>query len=105
MCTNADFSESLFGEVKKHKVNEKIIKSRDICLIIKRNNIPELPASKVGKKPMRLAWHMKGMCNLACPHAADHANYTNDEHSAQVRWCRVHYPKDNRGGEGECHQC
>ena len=46
MCTNADFSESLFGEVKKCKVNGKSVKSHNICLKIKLNDIAELPASK-----------------------------------------------------------
>jgi hypothetical protein len=85
MCTNADVSESLFGEVKKHEVNGKSVKSRDICIIGNWNNIPELSASKVDQNPMCLAWNMKGMCNPACPYAADHVNYTDTTYSALVR--------------------
>jgi hypothetical protein len=94
ICTNADSSESLFGEVKKHKVNGKLVKSRSICHKINWNKNPELPASKVDQKPICLDWHTIGMCNLTCPCAADHVNYTDAKYSALVRWCGEHYPKE-----------
>jgi hypothetical protein len=47
MCTNADFSESLFGGVKKHKMNGKSVPIHNISLNINQNDITELPSSKV----------------------------------------------------------
>ena len=90
--TNQAFNETLFGEVKVRKIDNKPIRSRDIRTKITRGDIPDLPPSKIDKHPMCLAWHTKGMCNPGCPRAVDHVPYSTSEYSPLVNWCSEHYP-------------
>ena len=91
---NVDFNEHKFGELKRRKQNGNMIKCRDIRMRIRRQELPELPPSKVDNQPMCLAWHVKGLCNPDCPRAADHVKYESAEYDPLFQWCVANYPKD-----------
>ena len=94
--SNPDFNEVLFGDVKTRKVDGKVVKSRDIRQKISRNELPQLPTSRVdGSTHMCLAWHTKGMCNPECPFAVDHVKYDTVQYKPLKSWCDANYPKSS----------
>ena len=83
---NTAFSDTLFGTYKAMPVSCRAIRQK-----INRNELPALPLSKVDRQPMCLAWHTKGLCNVACSRGADHVSYTNTEYQPLVQWCTTNF--------------
>ena len=94
---NPHYNEQLFGEYKKRKLDGKPVKSKDIRRMITEGDLPRLPPSKANSGiTMCLAWHTKGMCNLSCPCAADHAaQYSVAEYQPLTQWCSANYPGES----------
>ncbi len=83
---NAQFNEALIGSYKTSALKAKAIRDK-----IKAGTIPSLPFSiRDGTKPMCLAWHTKGVCNVNCPCAYNHVAYSVEEYAPMVAWCRNH---------------
>jgi hypothetical protein len=89
-ASNPHFLEATFGQYRR-LTN---VKTRAIRRKISDGALPALPLSKVDQQPMCLAWHTKGQCNIRCPRAADHVQYTIGELGNLVAWCTTHYPKE-----------
>lgn len=83
---NTNFCAALFGAYRAMAISCHSLRNK-----IARNKIPQLPSSKVDNNPMCLAWHTKGVCNLACSRRIDHVAYTNDEYQELVQWCAAHF--------------
>lgn len=83
---NTNFCATLFNAYKAMAVSCRSLRAK-----ITRNEIPSLPLSKVDNQPMCLAWHTKGVCNLACSRRVDHVPYTNDEYQQLVQWCAANF--------------
>ena len=91
---NEKYNVLMFEEFKLRKNRGLNIASRDIRKMIEKGALPALPASKVDGLPMCLPWHVKGMCNGACPRAAiDHVEYSAAELQDLQVWCAAHYPE------------
>ena len=70
---NTKYNVPMFEEFKLRKNRGLNIAARDIRKMIDKQTLPPLPKSKVDGLPMCLPWHVKGMCNDACPrHLIDH---------------------------------
>ncbi len=83
---NTNFNEMLFGTYKTSALKAKAIRDK-----IKVGMIPPLPVSKlVGTKPMCLAWHIKGVCNINCPCLSNHVVYSVGKYAPMIVWCRNH---------------
>ena len=84
--TNEEFNEALFRSYKTSAVKAKTVRDR-----VKAGTIPPLPTStRDSTKPMCLAWHTKGVCNVNCPCSYDHIAYTDLEYAPLAAWCRDH---------------
>ena len=83
---NTAFAEALFGIYKAMPVSCRALRQK-----INRNELPALPLSKVDRQPMCLAWHTKGLCNVACSRGADHVVYTTNEYQHLVQWCATNF--------------
>ena len=84
---NEAFNEVLFGEYRSRPVRAKELREK-----IEKKELPKLPDSKHSTGQMCPAWHIRGMCNPACPRADDHQPYTVDEYTPLVEWCKANYP-------------
>jgi len=83
---NTSYKESVFGSYRSLPVTCRAIRDR-----AKENNV-ELPKSKVDpSKPMCLAYHSKGVCNLRCHCKYDHVEYTESELEELSSWCATNY--------------
>ena len=90
--TNREFNEVLFGEYRNRRVDGKPIRARDLRQKVIDGELPEFPTSIHCSKPMCPAWHIKGMCNLSCPRADDHKEYSVEQYAPMVGWCQANYP-------------
>ena len=45
---------------------------------------------------MCVGFHVKGMCNEACPKVADHVAYNDAQYGPLVHWCGANYPTANQ---------
>ncbi len=89
-ASNPHYLETTFGQYRRLTT----VKTRAIRRKITDGVLPALPASKVDRQPMCLAWHTKGQCNARCPRIADHVAYTEAELGTLATWCASHYPKE-----------
>ena len=87
--SNTTFNETLFGKIKDSKTT-----CREVRSLITKQELPQLPLSKVDNLPMCLAWHGKGQCNSKCGRRADHVSYTSDEYQRLVQWTNEHFPTE-----------
>ena len=88
---------ALWGVQEAQVSDGKPVKSKDIRRMITEGDLPRLPPSKANSGiTMCLAWHTKGMCNLSCPCAADHAaQYSAAEYQPLTQWCSANYPGES----------
>ena len=83
---NTAFADTLFSTYKAMPVSCRTLRQK-----INRNELPALPLSKVDRQPMCLAWHTKGLCNVACSRGADHVAYTTAEYQPLLQWCTTNF--------------
>jgi hypothetical protein len=83
---NTHFNEALFGTYRTSSVKSKALRSK-----VERGELPPLPPSKANSsRPVCLAWHTKGQCNINCPHTTDHIAYSAEDYAPLAAWCRDH---------------
>ena len=84
---NTSFNALLFNTYKISSLKCKALRDR-----IDNNTLVALPKSKVDiTRPMCLAWHTKGQCNVNCPCASDHVQYSASEYAPLAEWCVIGY--------------
>lgn len=80
---NPAYKQAMFGTYKSLNLNHSQLRNR---LTVRP---PKSPYN--ADVEMCLSYHIKGVCNMRCSRACDHAPHSDNDDQKLVTWCTTHY--------------